>query len=65
MYYRIPFLQHSRIGKIKGTEDGQMVARGWGRGDEVMTKGHNVIRGRGDGTVLDLEDSDGHTTVGV
>lgn len=30
-----------------------------------MTKGHSVIWGRGDGPVLDPEDSDGHTVVGV
>lgn len=30
-----------------------------------MTKGHDVIWGRGDGTILCLEDDDSHTIVGV
>lgn len=30
-----------------------------------MTKEHDVFWGRGDGTILYLEDGDGHTTVGV
>lgn len=31
----------------------------------MITKGHDVIWDRGDGTILHLEDGDSHTIVGV